>query len=86
MRRILDPSMGLENGPHSNSNEFLRITTGNKMPGLEMSSSSRNSVEHYKRLLSKVPILHLVQVVRDRLVNNPSQSCMFFMHYNQYLN
>jgi hypothetical protein len=66
-RRIFDPLMGLENGTYSNSNEFLRIPTGNKMPGLEMPSSSRNSFEHYQRLLSEVPILHLIQVVRDRL-------------------
>ena len=64
-RQILDPSMGLENGTHSNSNEFLRITKGNKMPGLEVPSSSRNSAEHYQILLSEVPILYLVQVVRD---------------------
>jgi hypothetical protein len=51
-RQSFDPSVGLENGTHSRTNdsrtnEFLRVTTGNKMPSLEMSSSSRNSVEHY---------------------------------------
>jgi hypothetical protein len=69
-----DLSVGSQNAADIGLNNALRLRVDNRKPMLNV-CSNQVSVEH-RRLLAEVSVLYLVQIVRDRLVNNPSEICM----------
>jgi len=72
---VFDPSMGWRNDVHSGVNNVLLLPADNRRHTLDL-RSNHVSGEHHQRLLAEVPVLVLVQIVRDRLLNNPSEICM----------
>jgi len=79
---VFDPSMHWGSDSHSDVNLILQLPADNGRSTLDL-RSNQVSGEHYQRLLAEVPVFYLAQVVRDRLVNHPSEICMS-LSYNTY--
>jgi hypothetical protein len=86
-RPVFDPSTSLGNDIHSSANNGLQtpMTTTGGRPVIGLLSNFRVPVEHYQRLLAEVPSLYLIQIVRDRLGNKPSEICTVFMLTSEYV-
>ena len=84
-RPIFEPSTILGNDIHSTANNGLQTPSTGQRPVIDLLSNFRVSIEHYQRLLAEVPSLYLIQIVRDRLANNPSEICTIFMLPNEYI-
>lgn len=84
-RPIFDPSTSLGNDTNTSANDSLQTPTNSGRSVTSLPSTHEVSVEHYQELLAEVPSLYLIQIVRDRLVNHPSEICMMFMLSFEYI-